>query len=71
VIEADGRRRPDAKRGAFACIKAHLLYRRLHAALFLTPDHAGAGRARSRAISDRISANICRGTATSAVWNVT
>jgi hypothetical protein len=29
--------------------------------------HAGAGGARSRAISDRISANICRGTATSAI----
>jgi anaerobic magnesium-protoporphyrin IX monomethyl ester cyclase len=33
--------------------------------------HAGAGGARSRAISDRISANICRGTATSAIWKVT
>ena len=29
--------------------------------------HAGAGGARSRAISDRISWNICRGTATSAI----
>ena len=35
------------------------------------PGHAGAGGARSRAISDKISANICRGTATSAIWNVT
>src|SRR5215212_8888743 len=35
------------------------------------PPHAGAGSARSRAISDRISANIWRGTATSASWNVT
>ena len=33
--------------------------------------HAGAGGARSWAISDRISANICRDTATSASWNVT
>src|SRR6516165_10851576 len=32
--------------------------------------HAGAGGARSRAISDRMSANICRDTATSAIWNV-
>ena len=32
--------------------------------------HAGAGGARSRAISDRMSANICCGTATSANWNV-
>jgi hypothetical protein len=32
---------------------------------------ARAGRARSRAMSDRISWNICRGTATSAIWNVT
>src|SRR5216683_6704317 len=31
------------------------------------PGHAGAGGARSRAISDRISANICHGTATSAI----
>ncbi len=34
-------------------------------------SHAGAGGARSRAISDRISANSRRGTATSASWNVT
>src|SRR3954451_1305195 len=33
--------------------------------------HAGAGGARSRAISDRISANSRRGTATSAIWKVT
>ncbi len=33
--------------------------------------HAGAGGARSRAMSMRISANICRDTATSASWNVT
>jgi len=33
--------------------------------------HAGAGGARNRAISDRISWNICRGTATSATWKVT
>jgi hypothetical protein len=34
-------------------------------------SHAGAGGARNRAISDRISWNICRGTATSAIWKVT
>ena len=33
--------------------------------------HAGAGGARSRAISDRMSAKICRDTATSASWKVT
>jgi hypothetical protein len=33
--------------------------------------HAGAGGARNRAISDRISPNIWRGTATSAIWKVT
>ena len=33
--------------------------------------HAGAGGARSRAISDRMSTNICRETATSAIWNAT
>jgi hypothetical protein len=37
---------------------------------FLRP-HAGTGGARSRAISVRISANIRRDTATSAIWNVT
>jgi len=33
--------------------------------------HAGAGGVFSRAISDRISWNICRGTTTSAIWKVT
>jgi hypothetical protein len=33
--------------------------------------HAGSGGARSRVISDRISTNICRDTATSAIWKVT
>jgi hypothetical protein len=33
--------------------------------------YTGAGGARRRAISDRMSANICRGTATSASWKVT
>jgi len=33
--------------------------------------HAGAGGARSRAINERMSANICRDTATSAIWKVT
>src|SRR5713101_9795423 len=37
----------------------------------LLPGHAGAGGARSRAISDKISWNICRGTATSAIWKTT
>ena len=41
------------------------------AASHQSPGHAGAGGARRRAISDRILANICRGTATSAIWNVT
>jgi hypothetical protein len=35
------------------------------------PGHAGAGGARSRAISIKISWNICRDTATSANWKVT
>ena len=35
------------------------------------PPHAGAGGARSRAISDRMSANSRRGTAISAIWKVT
>jgi hypothetical protein len=32
--------------------------------------HAGAGGARSWEINDRMSANICRDIATSAIWNV-
>ena len=54
---------------AFAFIQAHLCLRRLshrHRRCY-----AGAGGACSRAMSDKISANICRGTATSAIWNVT
>jgi hypothetical protein len=54
----------------FAFIKAHLCRRRLP---HLTPSagHAGAGSACSRAMSIRISRNICFGTATSAIWKVT
>jgi hypothetical protein len=37
----------------------------------LVRGHAGAGGARRPEISDRMSANICRGTATSAIWKVT
>jgi hypothetical protein len=36
-----------------------------------SPSHAVAGAARNRAMSIRISANISRDTATSAIWNVT
>ena len=36
----------------------------------LRVPHAGAGGARNRAIKDRISANICRETATLAIWKV-
>jgi hypothetical protein len=38
-------------------------------AFFRTLTHAGG--ARSRAISDWMSVNICRDSATSAIWNVT
>jgi len=55
---------------ALPLIKAHL-YRRRLSHLVTSSGHAGAGGARNRAISDRISANICRGTATSASWKVT
>ena len=37
----------------------------------LAATHAGAGEARNRPISDKISANICRDTETSANWKVT
>jgi hypothetical protein len=55
----------EALKRSFGRIQAHLSHSSsvasgLHAA------HASAGGARSRAISDRISANICRDTATSA-----
>jgi hypothetical protein len=61
---------PGAETRCFAFIKAHPCGLRLS---HLTPSagHADAGGARSRAINDRISANICLGTATSAIWNVT
>ncbi len=35
------------------------------------PGQAGAGGARSRAMSDRICPKICRDTAASAIWKVT
>ena len=54
----------------FACARAHLDHRFV-AASDRSACHAGVGGARSWAISDRMSANICRGTATSASWNVT
>jgi hypothetical protein len=38
--------------------------------LACSAGYAGAGSARSRAISDKVSANICLDTATSAIWNV-
>jgi hypothetical protein len=53
----------------FAFVKAHLCRRRVWH-LTRSPVHAGAGGARSRAMSIRISLNIWRGTATSAIWKV-
>ena len=77
------RRRPDPANSAglaatgelgaetrcFVLIKAYLCRRRL-SHLTASPGHAGAGGARSRAISIRISWNLCRGTVTSAIWKV-
>jgi hypothetical protein len=59
-----------ARTHRLAFIRAHLDPHPLPHLLPLIP-HAGAGGARRRMISDRISANICRGTATSAIWKVT
>ena len=59
-----------AETRGLAFIKVHLCRRRL-SYLTRSPGHAGAGSARSRAISDSIRWNICRGTATSAIWKVT
>src|SRR3954447_20517177 len=53
-----------------ARIRAHFDPRHLPHLLPLAP-HTGAGGARNRAISDRMSANICLGTPTSASWNAT
>jgi hypothetical protein len=60
----------DAGTRRFSVIKTHLCRRRPS---HLSPSaaHAGAGGARSWAISRKMSLNICRGTATSAIWNVT
>src|SRR4051812_3057672 len=53
------------------CLQEGVLLPRFPDATDPGTRHAGAGGARSRAISDRISANICLGTPTSASWNVT
>jgi len=60
----------EAATHCFASIEAVLSRRRQS---HLTPGihHAGAGGDRNRAINERISWNICRGTATSAIWKVT
>ena len=68
--KAAGCPRCSAQPGYTDCIKAHLRCHRLPHLMPLAP-HAGAGGAWSRAISDRMSANICRDTATPAIWNVT
>jgi hypothetical protein len=51
-------------------LKARLCRRGLS---HLTPSagHVRAGDARNWAMNDMISRNVCRGTATSAIWNVT
>ena len=56
--------------GCFAFVKAYLSCRWPSYCDPSTP-HAGAGGARNRAISIKISWNICRDTATSANWKVT
>jgi hypothetical protein len=56
--------------GGFAFIRPQLSRCRLSLSAS-GPAHAGAGGARNRTISDRMSANICRDTATSALWQVT
>jgi hypothetical protein len=76
ACRAPGRRQshvlavPLRQNAAFCLRRAHLTHGSV-AASDLSAAHAGAGGARSRAISDRMSANICRDTATSASWKVT
>jgi len=53
-------RRRCAKMRRFACVKAHLADPSI-AVSDLGARRAGADGARSRAISDELSANICRG----------
>jgi hypothetical protein len=57
---------PLGRNSLLVFIKAYLCRRRL-SHLTSSPRHAGAGGARSWAINIRISWNICRGTATSAI----
>src|SRR5271169_3042526 len=57
---------PLGRNSLLVFIKAYLCRRRL-SHLTSSPGHAGAGGARSWAINIRISWNICRGTATSAI----
>ena len=66
VKPIDGAPRLNLRR--FACTETQL-YPQCPAHL-ANAVHAGAGGARSRAISYRMSPNICRGTATLAIWNV-
>ena len=63
-------RATNAELGRFAPSYAHLPCRLL-TAQHPCDAHAGAGGARSWAINDRMSANICLDTATSAIWKVT
>src|SRR6516225_9604749 len=70
AIEAGGRRHRNAE------TRPICLYRGIPPPLttrctWPNAGHAGAGGARNRAISDKMSANVCRETATSAIWNVT
>ena len=70
AIEAGGRRHRNAE------TRPICLYRGIPPPLttrctWPSAGHAGAGGARNRAISDKMSANVCRETATSAIWNVT
>jgi hypothetical protein len=60
----------DREKRCFAYDKAHLTHRSV-AVSDLDARYAGAGGARRPATSNRMSANIWRGTATSAIWNVT
>src|SRR5882724_7622163 len=53
----------------YASIKADLSCRCQHLSKAKTPSCRG-GRCTQPAIIDRMSANICRDTATSAIWNV-
>jgi len=66
AVEASGSPCLRHRNPPLSVLEAHLCRRRL-SHLTRSAGHAGAGGARNWAISRKMSLNICRGTATSAI----